>query len=623
MLKKIVLIQVWIGEIPNYFWYHYETTKNLENIDFLFFTDQDLILESSNYRVIKISKSDVEILLSQKLNTKIEIKSNKKICDVKAAYGDLFDNFIKDYDFFGCYDIDTLFGDVNEFLTPLLDEFEYISTGDPIYHNRLSGPFLIMKNEEKFRKFYISQEFIDCFNFDYVTCYEENYYSQRVFENFKVKLITNTNFDFKNSGKVDFEVIWNSQQLKSKTENLFLYHFYHKKRTKFNKVGNIITAQYDKTLLSDFIWVVPFTENYEGIVKYLIESVKKYSNRKCLLYSINYNPTFVYETQFISDQFIFKRYDIEPGLLDERGRDFNVLTCKPKIFIDSLESYPHQNLVFIDSDILLTTNSDDISSFFNELENYPLVNSHIHDRILVSGVYEGQQWTDSLQILFDAEELNKSPIFPRKKTNVVVFNKKCKWFFEEQIKLYDKYFGSDVKGILSLHDEDTCNFLLTKHDLKNSLPLLDIEESYNLDVEKIRNYSYNMTNISEFVKLPKSVNEVLFFHGFKSTFALDEINNEYGNSVLTHEDIIIDYNNDTVFFIKNTFLTDKLSINLVDFNLKTLDNNLIFSLENQLIRNYWTFYISNIYLDPSKTYKLEILNKENGHIIYKNNFKIK
>jgi hypothetical protein len=219
------------------------------------------------------------------------------------------------------------------------------------------------------------------------------------------------------------------------------------------------------------------------------------------------------------------------------------------------------------------------------------------------------------QLYFDAVNDNKDVSYK--------WDNRFRKFFEEQIKLYDKYFGSDVKGILSLHDEDTCNFLLTKHDLKNSLPLLDIEESYNLDVEKIRNYSYNMTNISEFVKLPKSVNEVLFFHGFKSTFALDEINNEYGNSVLTHEDIIIDYNNDTVFFIKNTFLTDKLSINLVDFNLKTLDNNLIFSLENQLIRNYWTFYISNIYLDPSKTYKLEILNKENGHIIYKNNFKIK
>jgi len=623
MLKKIVLIQVWIGKIPDYFWFHYETTKNLQNIDFLFFTDQDLVLDSPNYKIVKISKSDVEQLLSHNLKTEIILKTDKKMSDVKAAYGDIFYDFIRDYDFFGCYDIDTLFGDAEKYLNPLLDEFDYISIGDPLYINRLSGPFIIMKNEEIFRKFYISQEFIDCFKVDYVTCYEENYYSTKVLENFKVKLIQQTNFDFKNSGKIDFEVFWLANSLKSKTEQLFLYHFYHKNKVIFHKLGNIISVHFDKVLLDDFIWVVYFTKNYENIVKYLMESIKKYSNRKCILYSINYDPDFVHKTQYISEQFIFKRYDIEQGPLDYRGRDFNVLTCKPKILMDAIESFPNQNLVFIDSDILLTTNSDNINQYFIDLENYPLVNSHIHDRILISGIFEEEKWTDSLKILFDAEDLYKTPIFPRRKANIIVFNKNSKWFFEEQIKLYTKYFNSDHKGILSLHDEDICNFLLAKYNLTKSLPLLDIEESYDLDMEKFKKYSYNMTGISEFVTLPKSVNDILFFHEFKTTEDLDEVNKKYGNSVISQEEIIIEYYDNTIFFIKNTFLTEKPTINLVDFIIKNEDNTLVFNLENQQIKNYWTFYVSNIYLDLNKIYILEIHNKVTNHIIFKNNFILK
>jgi hypothetical protein len=59
---NIILIQLWIGKIPDYFWYHYETTKNL-NIDFLFVTDQDIDLNSKNYKVIKVGIETLKKLI--------------------------------------------------------------------------------------------------------------------------------------------------------------------------------------------------------------------------------------------------------------------------------------------------------------------------------------------------------------------------------------------------------------------------------------------------------------------------------------------------------------------------------------------------------------------------------
>jgi len=90
MNNKIVLIQVWFGKIPDYFWHHYETTKNIYGLDFILFTDQKIELESKNYKVVSITKEDIEKKLSNKLNSEIKISNNKKTCDLKASFGDLF-----------------------------------------------------------------------------------------------------------------------------------------------------------------------------------------------------------------------------------------------------------------------------------------------------------------------------------------------------------------------------------------------------------------------------------------------------------------------------------------------------------------------------------------------------
>ena len=91
---------------------------------------------------------------------------------------------------------------------------------------------------------------------------------------------------------------------------------------------------------------------------------------------------------------------------------------------------------------------------------------------------------------------------------------------------------------------------------------------------------------------------------------------------MDNEDIIITYQNNTLLFEKNSFLTSKSKINLVYFIVKDLSNNEIFRLENQEIKKYWIFYISNLALEK-KVYKLEIYNSENNQKIYNNLFEIK
>jgi len=621
---KIALIQVWIGEIPDYFWFHYETTKNLKNIDFLFFTDQDLKLDAKNYFIHKIEKKDIENNLSQLLNHNIVLLNNKKTCDLKAAYGDLFYSHIKNYDYFGCYDIDTLFGDINKFINLYLGEYDFISMADEVFHNRLSGPFLLMKNTNEIRTLYKGKEFIKCFENPEVECFEESYINQKANEKYNVKLIYSTNVETSNGGKNIYECIWSGGKVFIEGKEKMIYHFYRKNQTKFERLGNVISAKYDKKIINDFLWVAHFSENYETLIPYLIDSIKKYSNRKCVFYTINYEPNFAFKTQFESDQFIFRRIDISLGKIDNAGRSSEIMNSKPLILKDAIDNFQFENFVHIDTDVYLTINADTIKKYFDQIENYPLINSHIHDTVYLRNIVPNEEWSDPVPIVLREMGVTQQAIYPRRKCNIIVFNKNCRWFFEEQMNLYYEFKDKEIPGMFAIFDEDNANALLTKHSFKKCLPLVDIEDSYDVNMDKFTdlNHPFHGTPISSWVTLPKHPNDVLFFHNFKKPEQYDKIKSIYGNTVMDQEEIVVTYKNNTILFEKNSFLTTKKLNGDVNFIIRNIKTNESVYLTNQKIFNYWLFYISNIKLNEG-LYEIEIYESDNNRKVFSNILEIK
>jgi hypothetical protein len=617
---KVALIQLWFGPLPEYFNYHLETTKNIDLIDFYFFTDQDLDIKQDNFFYHKIDKGYVTDYLSKKLNHEIKVSSDKKFCDVKAALSDLFYIYIKDYDYVGCYDIDTLFGDVNKFLTPLLDHYDFISVGEKTFYNRLSGPFLIYRNTEEFRTLYKVPEFIQCMNQSDVVFFEETILDQIVNKKYSKQLITEINVNSIN-GNLIYEASWNGGQLYCDNREIFIHHFYRKKNTLLGKIGNTIYTKYKKIILDDFMWVVHFSQTYEKYVPQLLKSIHNYSNRKCVIYTINYDSPLKYEYQYVSDQFIFIRMDIPPGKPDTKGRDSAIMNSKPLILSNALDRFPNKKFVHIDTDICLTVNSDKVCKYFNQLENYPLINSHIHDVIYFYGFAQDGGLTSSLHILLDHIGVEPNIPLPRRKCNIIVFDKNSKWFFSEQMELYDRFKNYDDPAVLTLHDEDTANAVLTKYQLYRSLPLIDIEETFDLSMDVLFKYSYSLTPISEHVVLPKNLNEILFFHGFKTEEDFELIKMNYGKKTLNHDDIDIYYKNGTLFIERNNFMVDKKFERIVDVVIYTKEYEEIFNFSNQDIFNINLFFINNFELQPN-IYLLEIIESESRKVVYHNNFQI-
>jgi len=619
--KQIALVEVWLGKIPEYFKYHIETIGSMTCVDFYFLTnDKDYdfsFVNHSNFNLFYISEEN----FLKKYNNISKVKINqishpKKIIDFKLAYFDMFQDIIGEYPYVGIYDVDTMFGNINPLLLEYTNHYDFISVGDEVYHNRLSGPLLIVKNNEEIRQLMRSDRYYETLKQEEIYGYGEQELSVIAMNNYKTKIIHSMNTEIENGGKTTYDVCWSGGKLMVNDEEKMIYHFYRKNHTVFNKVGNRIFGRYDKKFVEDFYWVFGFTKNYSKTVKHLMESIQNYSNRKCVIYTINFD--YKLEDKYLnSEQFILRRIDIEEGNKDSRGRDENIISCKPKLMIDVINLYPSKKFIFIDSDIYLTVSADDLSSYFDNLKNYPLINSHIHDRLYLCGIREGEDWTSTIDILANKVGVEVC-VFPRRKTNVILFDVKSKWFFEEQIEMYDKYKDSEV-GIFTLHDEDSANVILSKYKLHDCLHLCDIEDVRDIDITKYTdlNHPFHMTGISQYVKLPKHQNEIAFFHGLKNEESFLNIKKTYGNTVLDCEDILVYYNNQTVFFEKNSFLTSKVIDDNVDFIIRNLNGDVIETLTNQELLRYNLFFISNVFLEKGD-YIIEIIKTKNKNKIYNN-----
>jgi len=613
--NKIVLIQLWFGKIPEYFWYHYETTKNLP-IDFLFITNQNLKLDSNNYKVLNLTDEELKSLIINKVDNKFDSIVYRNISQLKPSLGDLFREYIINYDYFGYYDIDTLFGDIYNYISSYLDEFDVISFGNEKFYNRTSGVFTIFKNSEKNRVLYKSKlDFLikKLKNYD-IDSFDEHEFNELLFKNFNIKILHDVCNVNRDNGKLIYDSEWSGGILKVNGVKKMIHHFYDKKNIGFNRVGNLILTHYKKTLSEDFYWVSYFSENYEKNVIGLIESIKKYSNRKCIFYTINFDSSLKFK---LDEQFIFRRIDIPVGDIDLQGRDVSIISSKPVILKDSINFIKNTKFIYIDTDVYLTNVADNLSNFFTRLKNYPLMNSHTHDRLFANDIHPNREWVSTLDILSEVTNI-PIKIFPRRKTNVIIYDKRSEWFFEEQMEVYNKHKNSKP-GIFRLHDEDSANIILSKYNFTECLPLVDMEESTNINFEKIKNYSYGLTPVSEFLKLPRNENEIYIFHGFKDHTFFSKIEDDYGKSVLECSDILLEYQNHSFIFKKNNFLTDKNFNNQVDF-IVSVNSKIILSLLSQEIFNFWVFYFSGIDL-PSGFLDISILDSKTKKIIYKNIYK--
>lgn len=135
-----------------------------ESIDFYLFTDNDIKTEK-NLFVYNMTFEKYCSLLKEKIFSECVCERAYKLCDYKPAIGVIFDNILKDYDYWGHCDVDMYFGDIRKFITD-----DLLINNERIFKN---GFLTLYRNTEKMNYLFMNDGEYPEFN--YKEAYSTNY----------------------------------------------------------------------------------------------------------------------------------------------------------------------------------------------------------------------------------------------------------------------------------------------------------------------------------------------------------------------------------------------------------------------------------------------------------------
>lgn len=172
MKVKYAPICCYFGKFSNYFPLVLKSCSYNKGIDFHIVTDNDMSSYElpENVRVINMSFAELQDLVKVKFpGVDICLDRPYKVCDFKVAYGYLFQEYIKSYDYWGIFDVDLIFGDIEKFLP---------DNGDNRYVKMLPcGHLMFVKNAEPYNQmFRRSNDFDDLPQWEKVFSSPESFY---------------------------------------------------------------------------------------------------------------------------------------------------------------------------------------------------------------------------------------------------------------------------------------------------------------------------------------------------------------------------------------------------------------------------------------------------------------
>ena len=116
-MKRIVLIIPYFGKFRADFQFWLKSVSDNPTVDFLLLTDNDVNFFCQNLKVVRLTFASLKAHIQSFFDFKISLSEPYKLCDYKPTYGEIFAEYIKEYDFWGYTDVDMVYGDIRHFIT--------------------------------------------------------------------------------------------------------------------------------------------------------------------------------------------------------------------------------------------------------------------------------------------------------------------------------------------------------------------------------------------------------------------------------------------------------------------------------------------------------------------------
>jgi FkbM family methyltransferase len=258
---------------------------------------------------------------------------------------------------------------------------------------------------------------------------------------------------------------------------------------------------------TSMVFVTTGNIDYMPIIEQLVISLNEFSKHKIIVYGVDCEVPFDYPN-------MIKRTINPPGYSEHDKWYWKQYAC-----IESLNE-GYENLVWIDGDVVVNHNIDNIKDHFNLVKNYPISDIHRQKEFFgtytENGIKHTQLFNENISNLW---KVNK--IQPYSHVCLYLYNQKCKWWFEEIISTYKSIDLKDYLKYCLWNDEGIDNILRWKYEFKNYLPLSNFDTTYD-DDSLNKFYAYwnedgpkNFNQIYGYQFIPKDKSKIIYFHGNK------------------------------------------------------------------------------------------------------------
>lgn len=171
-MKSIALIAYYGGKLPIYIHPWLATCAANPTIDFLLIVDDECNIDlPANVKKYHITLDALKQRIQKLYDFPIQLPRAYKVCDFRPAFGEIFEDILAGYDYWGHCDIDMLFGNLRNFLTEKI-----LCSHDRIF---TVGPLSLYKNTSAVNSYYrtlCSENFLnyrDVFSSEKHYCYDE------------------------------------------------------------------------------------------------------------------------------------------------------------------------------------------------------------------------------------------------------------------------------------------------------------------------------------------------------------------------------------------------------------------------------------------------------------------
>ncbi|MGO5416740.1 DUF6625 family protein [Collinsella sp. LCP19S3_B11] len=149
-MKRCVFILPWFGPLRNYFSLFLRSCEANPNYDWLLITDQTIPEVPGNVEIVSMTFPEFQAYVQSKFDFPLALNRPYKICDFKPALGYVLEDKLKEYEYWAHCDCDLVFGQLDQYLEPLLD-----SGYDKLF---AAGHLTIYRNVPEVNRLFMSRD---------------------------------------------------------------------------------------------------------------------------------------------------------------------------------------------------------------------------------------------------------------------------------------------------------------------------------------------------------------------------------------------------------------------------------------------------------------------------------